>query len=148
MKLNYDAVRRDAKKLRALADDCEAAAKTCSNYQSELGQYWQGASADSYLAGLAQLQQKNKNLARSIEQLSAQITAVADELEEEDRRLAAQIAAKRAAVIASTVKATVKTVVSAGAVLSGTTSATTPKTNTSTLLESASDLLSRLFGKR
>lgn len=71
MKLNYDAVRRDAKKLRALADDCEAAAKTCSNYQSELGQYWQGASADSYLAGLAQLQQKNKNLARSIEQLSA-----------------------------------------------------------------------------
>ena len=148
MKLNYDAVRRDAKKLRALADDCEAAAKTCSNYQSELGQYWQGASADSYLAGLAQLQQKNKNLARSIEQLSAQITTVADELEEEDRRLAAQIAAKRAAVIASTVKATVKTVVSAGAVLSGTTSATTPKTNTSTLLESASDLLSRLFGKR
>lgn len=147
MKLNYDAVRRDAKKLRALADDCEAAAKTCSNYQSELGQYWQGASADSYLAGLAQLQQKNKNLARSIEQLSAQITAVADELEE-DRRLAAQIAAKRAAVIASTVKATVKTAASAGAVLSGTTSATTPKTNTSTLLESASDLLSRLFGKR
>lgn len=148
MKLNYDAVRRDAKKLRALADDCEAAAKTCSNCQSELGQYWQGASADSYLAGLAQLQQKNKNLARSIEQLSAQITAVADELEEEDRRLAAQIAAKRAAVIASTVKATVKTAASAGAVLSGTTSATTPKTNTSTLLESASDLLSRLFGKR
>ena len=148
MKLNYDAVRRDAKKLRALADDCEAAAKTCSNYQSELGQYWQGASADSYLAGLAQLQQKNKNLVRSIEQLSAQITAVADELEEEDRRLAAQIAAKRAAVIASTVNATVKTAASAGAVLSGTTSATTPKTNTSTLLESASDLLSRLFGKR
>lgn len=147
MKLNYDAVRRDAKKLRALADDCEAAAKTCSNYQSELGQYWQGASADSYLAGLAQLQQKNKNLARSIEQLSAQITAVADELEEEDRRLAAQIAAKRAAEIASTVKATVKTAASAGAALRDTTSVA-PKTNTSTLLESASDLLSRLFGKR
>lgn len=153
MKINYDSVRRDAKKLRALADDCEAAARTCSKYQNELSQYWQGSSADSYAAGLAQLNRKNKALAIQIEQLSAQITAVANELEEEDRRLAAQIAAKKISGASSSASITpsVTPIAKAAAkTVSATASATSKaasKSNTSTLLDSASKLISKLFGK-
>ena len=174
MRLNYDSVRRDAKKLRALADDCEAAAKTCSKYRNELNQYWQGSAADSYAAGLSQLNKKNTALARQIEQLAAQITAVANELEEEDRRLAAQIAAKKISGAASSAKtaassAGTKTAASlAGtkttASSTGTKSAakaaskaagsagsaakkTASKSSSKTLFDAASALISKLFGK-
>lgn len=151
MKINYDSVRRDAKKLRAVAEDCEAAAKTCSKYQNELRQYWQGSAADTYADGLMRLNKKNRDLARRIEQLSAQITSVANELEEEDRRLAAKIAAKRTAgavsAAASAGKAVSKSVTSAVKAASSSRSSSTPKTNTSTLAQSVSSLLSRLFGK-
>ena len=144
MRLNYDSVRRDAKKLRALADDCEAAAKTCSKYRNELNQYWQGSAADSYAAGLSQLNKKNTALARQIEQLAAQITAVANELEEEDRRLAAQIAAKKISGAASSAaKAASKAAGSAGSAAKKTAS----KSSSKTLFDAASALISKLFGK-
>lgn len=158
MKINYDSVRRDAKKLRALADDCEAAARSCSKYQNELPQYWQGSSADSYTAGLARLNKKNKALANQIEQLAAQITAVANELEEEDRRLAAQIAAKKisgtvsAAKGASSSSRFASDVVPIAATLTNYTPAsltsTVAKISSSTIQDSVSSLISKLFGKR
>lgn len=153
MKINYDSVRRDAKKLRALAEDCEAAAKTCSKYKNELGQYWQGNAADAYADGLMRLNKKNQDLARRIEQLSAQITSVANELEEEDRRLAAKAAAKRVTGTVSSAAASAGKTVSQGvtsavkAAGSSITSSSAPKTNTATLVQSATSLLSRLFGK-
>lgn len=165
MRLNYDSVRRDAKKLRALADDCEAAAKTCSKYRNELNQYWQGSAADSYAAGLSQLNKKNTALARQIEQLAAQITAVANELEEEDRRLAAQIAAKKISGAASSAKtaassAGTKTTASSAGTKSAAKAAskaagfagsaakkTASKSSSKTLFDAASALISKLFGK-
>lgn len=156
MRLNYDSVRRDAKKLRALADDCEAAAKTCSKYRNELNQYWQGSAADSYAAGLSQLNKKNTALARQIEQLAAQITAVANELEEEDRRLAAQIAAKKISGAASSAKtaassAGTKSAAKAASKAAGSAGSaakkTASKSSSKTLFDAASALISKLFGK-
>lgn len=156
MRLNYDSVRRDAKKLRALADDCEAAAKTCSKYRNELNQYWQGSAADSYAAGLSQLNKKNTALARQIEQLAAQITAVANELEEEDRRLAAQIAAKKISGAASSAKTTAssagtKSAAKAASKAAGSAGSaakkTASKSSSKTLFDAASALISKLFGK-
>lgn len=171
MKLNYDSVRRDAKKLRAVADDCEAAAKTCSKYQNELSQYWQGSAADSFAQALAQLNKKNKAMAKQIEELAAQITAVANELEEEDRRLAAQIAARKVGDLAksvttgtvgktntvSTVKKTADTISKAGSTtkkaadavgkVGSAVTAAVSKTGTKTTAGLVSDLVSRLFGK-
>lgn len=173
MKINYDSVRRDAKKLKALAEDCETAAQTCSKYKNELNQYWQGAAADSYVGGLAQLNKKNKALANQIQELAAQITAVANELEEEDRRLAAQIAARKVSDLAKNVTSatgtvsktntvstvrkaadtiskaggtTKKTADAVGKVGSAVTSAVS-KTGTKTTAGLVSDLVSRLFGK-
>lgn len=158
MKIDYDSARRDAKKLRALAEDCEAAAKTCSKYQNELSLYWQGSAADSYVSGLAQLRKKNQELAKSIEQLSAQITMTVNELEEADRRLAAKIASKRVTGAGSTSKtanyvtAAANRVASAAkdvmtGVQSGSGAKTSAKTNTNTLVQSAFDMVSKLFGK-
>ena len=156
MRLNYDSVRREAKKLRALADDCEAAAKTCSKYRNELNQYWQGSAADSYAAGLSQLNKKNTALARQIEQLAAQITAVANELEEEDRRLAAQIAAKKISGAASSAKtaassAGTKSAAKAASKAAGSAGSaakkTASKSSSKTLFDAASALISKLFGK-
>lgn len=156
MRLNYDSVRRDAKKLRALADDCEAAAKTCSKYRNELNQYWQGSAADSYAAGLSQLNKKNTALARQIEQLAAQITAVANELEEEDRRLAAQIAAKKISGAASSAKTAASSVGTKSAAKAASKAAgsagsaakkTASKSSSKTLFDAASALISKLFGK-
>ena len=152
MKLNYDIVRRDAGRLRALADDCEAAAKTCSKYRNELNQYWQGSAADSYAAGLAQLNKKNKALARQIEQLASQITAVANELEEEDRRLAAQIAARKISNAASSAKSAASSTSAKSTAKTASKAAgsagSASKSSTKTLLDTASDLISKLFGKR
>lgn len=162
MKINYNSVRKDAKKLRALADDCETAARTCSKYQNELPQYWQGSAANSYAAGLARLNRKNKALARQIEQLAAQITTVANELEEEDRRLAARIAAKKVAGTTTTAKKTSPLASTAKAAATPPKTTGTPVVNPSaasiaktvisksggkTLLEAAYDLAAKLFGK-
>lgn len=171
MRINYDSVRRDAKKLKALAEDCETAAGTCSKYKNELNQYWQGAAADSYVSGLAQLNRKNKALANQIQELAAQITAVANELEEEDRRLAAQIAARKVGDLAksvttgtvgktntvSTVKKTADTISKAGSTtkkaadavgkVGSAVTAAVSKTGTKTTAGLVSDLVSRLFGK-
>lgn len=158
MRINYESVRRDAQKLRRLAGECETAAKTCSKCQNELPQYWQGGAADSYAAGLAQLNRKNRMLAGEIEQLAAQIIAVANELEEEDRRLAAKIAARRTGsaasaaggangkMVSSRVSAVSK-VASAATDAIGQAAKKTAKSNTSTILQAATGLLSKLFGK-
>ena len=151
MKIDYDSVRRDAKKLRALADNCEMTAKNCRRCQSELSQYWQGGAAASYAAGLAQLDKKNAALAKQIEEMAATITRVADEMEAEDRALAAKIAARAASALSSGASSSAKPVSSpvksvADAARSAVTTVTT-KNNASTLASQAFDLVSRLFGR-
>lgn len=151
MRIDYDSVRRNAKKLRALADNCETTAKNCRRCQSELSQYWQGGAAASYAEGLAQLEKKNAALAKQIQEMAATITRVADEMEEEDRALAAKIASRAAASLSSGVKATAKPVSSpvksvADTAKSAVTAATS-KNNVSTLASQAFDLVSQLFGR-
>lgn len=94
MKINYDSVRRDARRLGNLAEECDAAARVCRDYQSELPQFWKGDAAERYIAGLAQLRQKNTALSQEISRVANMITMVANEMEEEDRKLAAKIAAR------------------------------------------------------
>ena len=151
MKIDYDSVRRNAKKLRALADNCETTAKNCRRCQSELSQYWQGGAAAAYAAGLAQLDKKNAALAKQIEQMAATITRVADEMEAEDRALATKIAARAATGVSRGVSSSAKPVSSpvksvADTVKSAVTTATA-KSNVSTLASQAFDLVSQLFGR-
>lgn len=160
MRINYDSVRRDMKKLRALAEECEASAKTCTKYQNELSQYWEGEAADSYKEGLRMLKTKNQKLAQDIERAAALIQSVADDMEAEDRRIAAEIAKKKvgassASASSGTAKAAsggtnaaakaVQTVTNtAKAAVSSSSSA---KTGSSTLTNAVNGLISKLFGK-
>lgn len=161
MRMNYDSVRQDAKKLRALAEECEASAKTCVKYQNELSQYWAGTAADAYKDGLRQLKSKNLKLAQDIERIADLIRSVADEMEAEDRRIAAEIARKAAVAAAKKASSASRpAVLVAGSgnigkaagnairktMLSSGTSAT-GKTGSSTLIGTVNDLVSRLFGK-
>ena len=152
MKINYDSVRRDAKKLRSLADECEKAAEICRRYQGQLAtaQYWQGSAADAYANGLGQLNKKNTALAREVEQLASLITRVANEMEEEDRALAAKISSRTAGVArsaATTAGKTASSAVSSAADVIRNVTTTVQKTNTSTVASAAASLLSKLFGK-
>lgn len=169
MRMNYDSVRRDMKKLRALAEECEASVATCTKYQNELSQYWEGESADAYKDGLRKLKTNHQKLAQDIERAASLIQSVADDMEEEDRRIAAEIARKKmaaAAASASTGKAasgTSKTASSSAKTVSNTakaatnavsnaaksakSSSSTAKTGDSTLAKAVSNLVSKLFGK-
>lgn len=148
MRIDYDSARRNAKKLGALAENCETAAKRCRSCQAELSQYWKGGAADSYAAGLARLSQKNTALSQQIEQMARTIAWAADEMEEEDRALAAKIAA-RAAASKSQVKQSTPSAASSAkkTAAAAKPAASAVKDNVSTLASAAMDLVSRLFGK-
>ena len=149
MRIDYNNVRAEAKKLLNVAAECESSAQVCGKYQNELALYWEGNAADAYIRGLQQLSRKNQNLAQQIKQLSRQITAVANDLEESDRRLAAQIAQKNAKVTAvaaalpktpaTTTKPSVAATVAKQAV---------PKQNSSSIVDLANKFVSALLGKR
>lgn len=96
MRINADSVRSDAKKLLQAAEACRVSADVCRNCQNELSLYWEGNAARAYGDSLARLQQKDRALERQIEELSALIIHVANEIEAEDRRIAEE-AARRAA---------------------------------------------------
>ena len=153
MRMNYSSVRRDMKKLRALAEECEAAAATCNKYQNELSQYWEGDSANAYKEGLRTLKVKNQKLAQDIERAAALIQSVADDMEEEDRRLAAEIARKKMAGALNTKSIGnalgVKSSSGSAKTASGAAGAVTNtvKAGSSTLNNAVNDLVSRLFGK-
>ena len=162
MRMNYDSVRRDMKKLRALAEECEASVATCTKYQNEISQYWEGDSANAYKEGLRKLKTKHQKLAQDIERAASLIQSVADDMEEEDRRLAAEIARKKMAAVAasaSTGKAASSGAKSASnaakaasnavsnAAKSAKSSSSSAKTGSSTLAKAVSNLVSKLFGK-
>lgn len=105
MRIDYNSVRAEARKLQNVAAECDAGAQVCTRYQNELPVYWEGDAAQAYIRGLQQLSRKNQALAENIRQLSQQITLVANELEESDRRLAAQIAQRNAQAAAATAAA-------------------------------------------
>ena len=133
-----------------MAENCETVAKACRRCQGELGQYWQGDAANSYANGLAQLIRDNTDLAQEIRRMAAVITQVANEMEEEDRALAAKIAAQtasRAAGALSSSSAGVRATGAAPSVIPAAKTATRTKDNVSTLASSAFDLASRLFGR-
>ena len=96
MRINADSVRSDAKKLLQAAEACRVSADVCRNCQNELSLYWEGDAAQAYGDSLARLQQKDRALEQQIEELSALIIHVANEIEAEDRRIAEE-AARRAA---------------------------------------------------
>lgn len=96
MRINADSVRSDAKKLLQAAEACRVSADVCRNCQNELSLYWEGNAARAYGDSLARLQQKDRALEQQIEELSALIIHVANEIEAEDRRIAEE-AARRAA---------------------------------------------------
>ena len=162
MRMNYDSVRRDMKKLRALAEECEASVATCTKYQNEISQYWEGDSANAYKEGLRKLKTKHQKLAQDIERAASLIQSVADDMEEEDRRLAAEIARKKMAAVAasaSTGKAASSGAKSASnaakaasnavsnAAKSAKSSSSSAKTGSSTLAKAVGNLVSKLFGK-
>ena len=145
MKMNYNSVRRDMQKLRALGADCEAAARTCTKYETGLDQYWEGSAAGAYKEALRMLKKKNQALARQIAEAAALIQSVADELEEEDRRIAAQIS-RRSASAAKSAGSAVK---AAGAAAKTVNAATTAaaKQSAAGMSNAVNDLLSKMFGK-
>lgn len=160
MRMNYNNVRRDMKKLRALAEECEASAKTCTKYQNELSQYWDGKSADAYKEGLRRLNAQSQKLAQDIERAAALIQSVADDMEEEDRRIAAEIAGKKLASTSGSMSSgaakassgssnaaskTAKTTTNASKAAKS--SGSSAKTGNYTLEKTVSNLISRLFGK-
>ena len=156
MRIDYNNVRAQAKKLLNVAAECESSAQVCGKYQNELALYWEGNAADAYIRGLQQLSRKNQNLAQQVKQLSQQITAVANDLEESDRRLAAQIAKRNAAqtAVAALPKSNATTWNNAAASASKKTSATTvakqavPKKNSSSLVDLTNKFVNALLGKR
>lgn len=97
MRINADSVRSDAKKLLQAAEACRVNADVCRNCQNELSLYWEGEAANAYMNSLAQLNRKSQTLEQQIQQLSSQIIWVANEIEEEDRRIAAENARRAAA---------------------------------------------------
>lgn len=164
MRMNYDSVRRDMKKLRALAEECEASVATCTKYQNEISQYWEGDSANAYKEGLRKLKTKHQKLAQDIERAASLIQSVADDMEEEDRRLAAEIARKKmAAELGAQMNANVfgaktssggsKTAASTAKAITNTvkniakSSSSSPKTGSTSLGKAVSNLVSKLFGK-
>lgn len=156
MRIDYNSVRAEAKKLLNVAAECETSAQTCGKYQNELAVYWEGNAADAYIRGLQQLNRKNQELALQIRQLSQQITAVANDLEESDRRLAAQIAQRNAAKVTTVAAALPKkpantntsTATKKTSVAKTVAKQTVPKTNSSTLARAASTFVNALLGKR
>ena len=153
MRMNYDSVRRDMQKLRALGEDCETAARTCTKYETGLDQYWEGSAAEAYKEALRMLKKKNQDLARQITEAAALIQSVADELEEEDRRIAAQISRKSAGSAAKTAGAVSKAsdaVSATGAAAKTVNSAATAaaaKQSAADMSDAVNDLLSKMFGQ-
>lgn len=152
MRIDYNNVRAEAKKLLNVAAECESGAQICGKYQNELAVYWEGNAADAYIRGLQQLSRKNQTLAQQVRQLSQQITAVANDLEESDRRLAAQIAQRNAKVttVASALPKTSNTSATAKKTSVAATVAkqAVPKNNNSSFAQLANKFVNALLGKR
>lgn len=150
MRINYDSVRAEARKLQNVAAECDASAQVCQKYQNELSVYWEGNAANAYMGGLGQLHRKNKALAEQIRNLSQQIVAVANDMEESDRRLAAQIAQRNAAVKTVAAAASIPTPTPAKKPSAAATVAKSavPKTKSGGLEAAAKNLINALFGKR
>lgn len=148
MRIDYNNVRAEAKKLQNVAAECDAGAQVCTRYQNELPVYWEGDAAQAYIRGLQQLSRKNQALAENIRQLSRQITLVANELEESDRRLAAQIARRNAAAAAAAAQPKPPAPPVKRPSVAASVKKAVPKINTNTMEKAANAFLDLMRGKR
>lgn len=92
--IDYDKAYAEANRLQSIAGDCENTVNQSKRLTAEIPGYWQGASASEFAARNDGWNREMQAIKNELLSISRQITKVADEIREADRRAAEAIRQK------------------------------------------------------
>lgn len=95
IRVDYANARAQAKKLQAVASDCDDVVRQLNNAINSVPNCWDGESADAFVLSVQARIKEVRKIGSNAASVAAQIRRVADELEEAERRVQAEIAAQK-----------------------------------------------------
>ena len=98
IRVDYANARAQAKKLQAVASDCDDVVRQLNNAISNVPNCWDGESADAFVLSVQARIKEVRQIGSNAASVATQICRVADELEETERRIQAEIAAQKGGI--------------------------------------------------
>lgn len=92
IRVDYSNARIQAKKLQAVASDCDEIVRQLNGINSNMPACWEGASADAFVLTVQARIREIKKIGNDAASAATQIIRVVEDLEAAERRIQAEIA--------------------------------------------------------